>query len=148
MKVILKDTVENLGRAGDIKEVKDGFGRNFLLPRRLAVAATPEAVKQWEKGKQKRAQLVDAEITKAKTLAEKLGGITLSFTMPAGAEGKLFGSVGKTDVLASLKASGFEVHKNAVRMDAAIKTTGEHEVELKLQPEVVAKIKVTVVARE
>ena len=56
--------------------------------------------------------------------------------------------MGKTDVLASLKASGFEVQKNAVRMDSAIKTTGEHEVELKLQPEVVAKIKVTVVARE
>ena len=148
MKVILKDTVENLGRAGDIKEVKDGFGRNFLLPRRMAVAATPEAVKQWEKGKAKRAKIVEAEIKKAKTLAEKLGGVTLSFTMPASAEGKLFGSVGKTDVLASLKASGFEIQKNAVRLDAAIKTTGEHEIELKLQPEVVTKIKVTVVARE
>jgi large subunit ribosomal protein L9 len=148
MKVILKTTVDNLGRAGEVKEVKPGYARNFLLPRRLAEAATPAALKYWEKGKEKRQALVQSEIKAAKELAEKLTGVNLSFSVPASEEGKLFGSVGKSDVLASLKAAGYEVPKNSVRLDAAIKTTGEHEVSLRLQPEVTAVVKVTVTARE
>lgn len=148
MKVILRSNIDKVGRAGDIKEVKDGFGRNYLLPKSLAVLATAATMKEWEKGKEKRAKLAEADIKAAKGLSDKLAGVSLSFTMPAGAEGKLFGSVGKTDILKSLKASGFEVEKHAVKLDAAIKTTGEHEVELRLQPEVSTKIKVVVVARE
>ena len=148
MKVILKNTVDNIGRAGEIKEVAAGYARNFLLPRRLAELATPAAVKYWEKGKEKRASLVAAEIKTAKDLAEKLAGVKLTFSMPASEEGKLFGSVGKTDVLKSLKAGGDDVSKDSVRLDTESKTTGEHEVELRLQPEVAAKVKVTVSARE
>lgn len=148
MKVILRSTVDNLGRAGDIKEVREGFGRNYLLPNGLAVPATASAVKEWEKGKEKRAKLVEADIKAAKELAGKLTGLSLSFTMPASEEGKLFGSVGKADVLKSLKASGFEVEKNVVRLDTAFKTVGEHDVELRLQPEVFTKIKVVIVARQ
>ena len=148
MKVILKTTVDNLGRPGDVKEVKPGYARNFLLPRKLAEPATAAALKYWEKGKEKRAQLVASEVKVAKELAEKLSGVNLTFSMPASDLGKLFGSVGKTDVLKSLKAAGYEVPKNAVALDMAIKTTGEHEVTLKLQPEVSVKIKVTVSARE
>lgn len=148
MKVILRTNVENLGRAGDIKDVREGYGRNFLLPNRLAVAATAAAIREWEKGKEKRAKLVEGEIKTARELAEKLKGLSLSYTVPASEEGKLFGSVGKADVLKSLKASGFEVPKNSVRLDQALKTTGEHDVELRLQPEVSAKIKVVIVARE
>jgi large subunit ribosomal protein L9 len=148
MKVILKTTVDNLGRAGEVKEVKPGYARNFLLPRRLAEAATPAALKYWEKGKEKRQAQVQSEIAAAKELAEKLAGVNLSFSVPASEEGKLFGSVGKSDVLASLKAAGYEVPKNSVRLDAPIKTTGEHEVSLRLQPEVTAVVKVTVTARE
>lgn len=147
MKVILRSNIENVGRIGDVKEVKNGFGRNFLLPQHLAVPATPAALKEWEKGKEKRAKIVEAEIKAAKSMAEKLAGVSLSFTMPAGAEGKLFGSVGKANILKSLQASGFEVDKSVVKLDAAIKSTGEHEVELRLQPEVSTKIKVVVVAR-
>jgi large subunit ribosomal protein L9 len=148
MKVILRSTVDNLGRAGDIKEVREGFGRNYLLPNGLAVTATSASIKEWEKGKEKRAKLVEAEIKAAKDLASKLQGLSLSFTMPASEEGKLFGSVGKADVLKSLKASGFEVEKNVVRLDNAFKTVGEHDVELRLQPEVSTKIKVVIVARQ
>lgn len=148
MKVILRSAVDNLGRAGDIKEVSDGYGRNFLLPNRLAVRATPAALREWEKCREKRAKVVAAEVSAAKALAEKLVGVKLSFTMPAGAEGRLFGSVGKSDILKSLKASGFEVDKAAVRLEAPIKAVGEHEVELRLQPEVSARIKIAVVARE
>lgn len=148
MKVILRTNVDNLGRAGDIKDVREGYGRNYLLPNRLAVMATPAAIKEWEKGKEKRAKLVEAEIKAARELAAKLTGLSLSFTMPASEEGKLFGSVGKADVLKSLKASGFEVEKNVVRLETALKTVGEHEVELRLQPEVSTKVKVVIVARQ
>jgi large subunit ribosomal protein L9 len=147
MKVILKSTVDHLGRAGDVKDVADGYARNFLLPRKLAEAATPSALKYWEKGKEKRASVVAAEVEVAKQLAGKLAGVNLTFSMPASEEGKLFGSVGKTDVLKSLKAAGYDVPKNSVRLETALKTTGEHEVELRLAPEVAAKVKVTVSAR-
>ena len=148
MKVILKSNVDHLGRAGEVKEVAIGYARNFLLPRKLAEPATASALKYWEKGKEKRAAVVSAEVKVAKELAEKLSGVNLTFSMPASEEGKLFGSVGKTDVLKSLKAAGYDVPKNSVRLETALKTTGEHEVELRLAPEVSAKVKVTVSARE
>jgi large subunit ribosomal protein L9 len=148
MKVILRSAVTNLGQAGEIKEVSAGYGRNFLLPQRLAVAATPATLREWEKCKEKRAKVTAVKTEKAKGLAGKLTGVKLSFTMPASPEGKLFGSVGKSDILKSLKASGFEVPRDSVRLDAPIKLVGEHEVELRLQPEVSAKVTVAVVARE
>jgi large subunit ribosomal protein L9 len=148
MKVILRDTIDNLGRPGEVKDVKPGYARNYLLPRRLAETATAAALKYWEKGKEKRAQLVSTEVKTAKELGEKLSGVNLTFAVPASEEGKLFGSVGKADVLKSLKAAGYEVPKNSVRLETAIKTTGEHEVSLRLAPEVTATIKVTVSARE
>jgi len=148
MKIILKSTVDNLGRPGDVKDVKTGYARNYLLPRKLAELASESALKYWEKGKEKRAALVAAEVKVARELAEKLAGVKLAFSVPASEEGKLFGSIGKADLLKSLKASGYEVPKNSITLETAIKTTGEHEVSLKLAPEVSAKVKVTVTARE
>lgn len=148
MKVILRSTVENLGRPGDVKDVKTGYARNHLLPRELAEPATESSLKYWEKGKEKRRQLVAAEVQTAKELAEKLAGVNLTYAVPASEEGKLFGSVGKADILKSLKAAGYEIPKNSIRLETAIKTTGEHEVELRLQPEITAKVKVVVSARE
>lgn len=148
MKVILRSDVQKLGRAGDVKDVAEGFGRNFLLPRGLAQVATPTAMKQWEKGKEKRAKLLAAKIAENKELAGKINGVSLSFSRPAGAEGKLFGSVGKSDVLKSLKSCGYTVDKDAVVLDQPIKQVGDHEIEVRFMPEVSAKIKVTVVARE
>ncbi len=148
MKIILRRAVENIGQAGDVKEVSDGYGRNFLLPRRLALRATPAALREWEKCKDKRAKIRSTVVASAQALAEKLSAVKLSFTMPANPEGKLFGSVGKSDVLKSLKASGFSVERGVLRLEAPIKTVGEHSLELRLQPEVSAKIMVAVVARE
>jgi large subunit ribosomal protein L9 len=148
MKVILRSTVDNLGRPGDVKDVKTGYARNYLLPRKLAEMASESALKYWEKGKEKRAALVATDVKLARELAEKLAGVKLAFSVPASAEGKLFGSIGKADLLKSLKASGYEVPKNSITLETAIKTTGEHEVSLRLQPEVIAKVKVTVSARE
>ncbi|MBI5208664.1 MAG: 50S ribosomal protein L9 [Elusimicrobia bacterium] len=148
MKIILRTDVSRLGRTGEVKEVSPGYGRNFLLPRGLAIEATPSAMKWWEKGKEKRAKLMERRVLQARELATKITGTTLSFARQAGAEGKLFGSVGRSDIVKSLKTCGFSVDKGVVALDAAIKKTGEYEIELKLQPEVLAKIKVSVVARE
>jgi large subunit ribosomal protein L9 len=148
MKVILRATVPNLGRAGDVKDIKDGYGRNFLFPNNLAMPATPAAMKEWEKGKDARAKRLAVEISKTKELADKINGVSLSFSRPAGEEGKLFGSVGKADVVKSLKTCGFEVDKAAVVLDQPIKQVGDHEIEIRLMPEVTAKIKVTVSPRE
>ncbi len=148
MKVILRSDVLRLGRAGDIKEVSPGFGRNFLIPRGKAVAATPGAVAWWEKGRERRETLSNTRTKTARELAAKIEGTTLSFSRQAGPEGKLFGSVGKSDILKSLKTCGFTVDKGAVALDAAIKKTGDYELDLKLLPDVFARIKVSVVARE
>ncbi len=148
MKVILRSNVPNVGRAGDVKDVADGFGRNYLLPNNLAQIATAATLKAWERGKEKRAKLLAAEIAEKKALAEKLAGVALSFSRPASPEGALFGSVGKADVVKSLETCGFAVDKAAVALDKAIKQTGDHEVEIRLMPEVVTKIKVTVTPRE
>lgn len=148
MKVILRTNVPNVGRAGDVKDVADGYGRNYLLPNKLAQVATEASLKSWERGKEKRAKLLAEEITQKKALAEKLAGVALSFSRPAGAEGKLFGSVGKADIVKSLETCGFAVERQAVALDTAIKQVGDHEVEIRLMPEVVAKIKVTVTPRE
>ena len=148
MKVILRTDVVKVGRAGDVKDVSDGFGRNFLLPKKLATLATPAAMKVWERGKEKRAKALSEQIAVTKQLAEKINGVSLSFSRPAGAEGKLFGSVGKSDIVKSLKTCGFDVDKNVVVLEDSIKKTGDHDVELRLLPEVSAKIKVTVTPRE
>jgi large subunit ribosomal protein L9 len=148
MKVILRKEIRSVGRAGDVKEVSAGFGRNYLLPNGLATPATPAALKQWEKGKERREKVLAQATSAAKELAAKVEGTTLSFTRQTAAEGKLFGSVGKSDILKSLKSCGYTVDKEAVLLDSSIKTVGEHEVTLRLAPEVTAKVKVSVAARQ
>lgn len=148
MKVILRSNVVQLGKAGDVKEVSPGFGRNYLIPKGLAMLATPARVKEWEKGREKRAKLDEKNLKEVQQLAEKLAGVSLSFARQAGPEEKLFGSVGKADILKSLKSCGHTVEKDAVVLDNAIKKTGEYEIELRLRPEVSAKIKISVVARQ
>lgn len=148
MKVILRSDVSKVGRAGDIKDVSNGFGRNFLLPNKFAQIATPAALKQWERGKEKRSKQFASRQAEFKVLASKINGVGLSFSRPAGAEGKLFGSVGKSDILKSLKSCGYTVEKGALVLDQPIKQVGDHEIEIRLMPDVSAKIKVTVVARE
>ena len=147
MKVILRSDVEKLGRAGDIKQVAAGYARNFLIPRGKAMEATASVVKWFEKGAERRQKQREKQVSQAQETAGKLAGVHLSFTRQVGEQGKLFGSVGKSDIVDSLKASGFAIDKTGVVLAAAIKEVGDHEVEVKLAPEVSAKIKVSVVAR-
>ncbi|PCI38787.1 MAG: 50S ribosomal protein L9 [Elusimicrobia bacterium] len=147
MKVILKKSVESIGAAGTIKEVTPGYARNHLFPNGLAAEATPANQRWFEKGKEKLAKAREKALEDAKGLAEKLGDVKLSFTREISESGKLFGSVGRADIVKSLKAAGFAVDKTAVKLESSIKEIGESEVEIKLAPEIGAKIAVTILAR-
>ncbi len=147
MKIILRSDVHNLGRSGDVKQVALGYARNFLIPRGLAMEATPAAVKWFEKGQEKRQKVREKSSQASQEVAAKLSGVTLSFTRQVGDQGKLFGSVGKSDIVDSLKASGINVDKKCIVLPTAIKQVGDLELEIKLETDVTAKVKVSVVAR-
>ena len=147
MKVILKSDIEKLGRAGDVKDVRRGFARNFLFPRGMAEAATPSAIRWFEKGKEKRESAREKTLSDAKSVAKKLSSVKLSFSRSVSEGGTLFGSVGKSDIVKSLKTSGFNVGKNSIVLEAAFKEIGEFDVEVRLAPDAVTKIKVAIAPR-
>jgi len=144
MKVILRQDIHNLGRAGDVKEVRDGYGRNYLLPRQLVELATPGALKNWQLGAERRTQRVAKETAAAKNIADKMTGMTLSFTRDVAEGGQMFGSVSKADIVKSLKAAGHEIEKDSIELPSPVKAVGDTEVVIKLKPGVEAKIKVRV----
>jgi large subunit ribosomal protein L9 len=147
MKVILKSDIETLGRAGEVKDVSPGYARNYLFSRSLAMEATPAAILWFEKGAQRRLKVREKELSEAKSLCEKLSAVKLSFSRQVAEGGKLYGSVGKSDIVKSLKASGYDVESGAVQLPAPLKEIGDFDVDIRFAPEAVAKVKVSVVAR-
>jgi len=147
MKVILKKDISNLGKTGDIKTVRDGYGRNYLMPRGLAETATPGAMKAWKNSEAKRSKRVSVENTGLQALAAKISAITLSFSRPVSEEGAMFGSVAKSDIIKNLAAADIEVHKDMIKLPASIKAVGSFEVDIALKPEIVAKVKINVTAQ-
>ena len=146
MEVILKEDVPNLGQRGDLVKVADGYGRNFLLPRKLALQATAANKAVVEQMKSAAARRAAGEKAQAEALAVKLEPIVIDFTRKSGEEGRLFGSVTSADVAAALEAKGFEVDRRKIQLDEPIKTVGEHSVTIKLYREVAAHVKVKVLA--
>lgn len=144
MKVILKKDIDTLGNAGDIKEVKLGYARNYLLPKGLVVEATEGNIKNWELGAARRKERMAKAVSEAKSQADKMSGIVLTFVREVGADEKLFGSVGKADILKSLSSAGHEVAKEAVVLESPIKTLGDTNIKLKLRKDVYATIAVRV----
>lgn len=153
MQVILKDDVENLGRSGELVTVKDGYARNFLIPRGLAVRATKRNVKQLEHER----RLIEAAERKrraaAEALKDKLEGTSVSIarrTTQAGEEGeaKLYGSVTSRDIAEALAEKGIEVDRRTIQLDEPIRTLGLRTVAIRLKGGVSAEIKVWVVAEE
>ena len=134
----------HLGDAGAVKDVAPGFARNYLFPRGLAARATPAAIEAWTKRQSSVAKAREEKINGARELSQKLAGVSLSFAKPANDEGLLFGSVGKGDILKSLKACGYAVAKEEIVLPSALKKTGDYEIELQLAPSVTAKIKLTI----
>ena len=146
MKVILKEDVLNVGRIGDIVKVADGYARNYLLPRSLAVIATTRHLKQLEHEK----RLIDVKKAKfirdANDLKNKLDNFSCTFSRQASEDEKLFGSVTNKEIADALKDAGYEIDKRMVILDSPIKKLGVYTVDVKLHPEIIAKIKVWVVA--
>jgi large subunit ribosomal protein L9 len=149
MKLILTADVDGLGGPGDIVEVKDGYGRNYLLPRQLAIVATKGAEKQVQtirRAQQARAVRGLDHANEIKAAIEKVSPVTLKAKAAAGS-GKLFGSVTTTDVVSAVKAAGGPVlDKRSVELSGHIKTVGKHQVNVRLHPDVTVSFKLEVTA--
>jgi large subunit ribosomal protein L9 len=145
MEVILKEDVANLGSRGDVVKVADGYGRNFLLPRKLALQATLANKAVIEQMKNAAARRSATEKTQAEALVARLEPLVLSFTRKSGENGQLFGSVTSVDIAADLATKGFEVDRRKIQLAEPLKSLGEFSVAIKLHREVTAHVKVTVV---
>ncbi|MES2202481.1 MAG: 50S ribosomal protein L9 [candidate division FCPU426 bacterium] len=145
MKVILLEDVKNLGKGGDAVNVADGFGRNFLLPRKLAVGATPQNQKIFDNEAKARAKKRSKEHAESVALSEKIGALSLTISRVAGEDDKLFGSVTNADVAEALEKEGIKVDKRHIVLAEPLKTLGNHEVTVRLGHEVTATAKVSVV---
>jgi len=146
MEVILKEDVPNLGLRGDVVKVAEGYGRNFLLPRKMAMQATAANKAVIEQMKVSAARRSASEKAQAEELATKLSPIELRFTRKSGEAGHLFGSVTSADIAAELAAKGFELDRRKIQLTDPLKTVGETTVGIRLHREVTAHIKVNVVA--
>ena len=147
MKVILIQDVQNLGSIGDIIEVKDGFARNYLFPKKLAMPATQANTRQVEEIKLKKAQALAREKKEAEALKEKLSLISCTLTVEAGEDDKLFGSVTSEDIAKAFEEEGILLDKKKIMLEEPIKRLGVYHVPVKLHPEVTAEVKVWVVKR-
>ena len=146
MEVILKEDVVNLGHRGDLVKVADGFGRNFLLPRKLALQATAANKAVVEQMKNAAARRSATEKALAEALAVKLEPVVLDFTRKSSEAGHLFGSVTSSDIAAALEAKGFEIDRRKIQLDESLKSLGEFNVAIKLYRDVTAHVKVKVLA--
>ena len=146
MKIILKKEVANLGEAGDVVEVKSGYGRNYLIPQGFACAATQSALKQLEETKRQRAHKEAKLIADAEALAAKIAATPVTVTVKVSESGKIYGSVTTAQIEEALKAAGVEVDKKNISLVDDIKTVGEYEATVKCYKAVKGTVKVTVVA--
>lgn len=148
MKLILQETVDNLGEPGDLVDVKRGYGRNYLLPQGLAVIATPANERRIEELKAKRAERDQAAKAAAEAVAVSLTGVSVNVKRKVSEGDNLYGSVTATDIAAALAEEGFEISKDQVRLEHPIKTLGVFEVNIHLPYGVDAFIKLWVVKDE
>lgn len=147
-KVILQEDVEKLGNRGQVVEVKDGYARNYLLPRKLALEASPGNMKRLEKMRAAFAKKSAVEMADAQKLAELLAGVSLEITRKSGENDQLFGSVTSADISEALAAKDFTIDKRKIQLAEPIKSIGNFEVPVKLHREVTASVKVAVIKQE
>jgi len=145
MKVILKQDYDPLGKIGEIVQVKDGYARNFLIPREIAISATPKNMKILEEDQKMAARRKDKDRRQAETLAEELEKVSLTATLAVGEEDRVFGSVTAQIIAELLKEKGYDIDKRKIHIEEPIKALGIYSVTVKLQAEVEAKIRVWVV---
>ena len=145
MKLILREDVENLGKGGDLVDVKPGYGRNFLLPRGLAVVANPKNVRELEHQKAVATAKAAKLKASAEAVAQRLAATPVVLKRKVGEQDKLYGSVTALDIAEALVAKGLKVERRQINLPEPIKALGNFEVEVKLHHEVVGKVKVEVV---
>lgn len=148
MEIILKRTVENLGDAGEIVDVKPGYARNYLIPQGLALRATASNRRRLEEERRHSLRAEERAKEKADELAQRIEGRSLTFTVLAGEEGKLFGSVTSADIAEELEGEGVTVDRRKIVLEEPIKELGVYRVPVDLHPEVRPEVKVWVVAEE
>ena len=145
MKVVLLETIEGLGSVGQEVKVKNGYARNYLIPKGLALIATDSNIRAFKDKIQARVRSEAKSREHAVKLSEELASVTLKFEAKTGLEGKLFGSITSADIYDALKNKGFEVDRKKIVLSDAIRHIGTHEVAVRLFSEVTATIKVEVV---
>ena len=148
MKVILKQNVDSLGKAGEVVNVSDGHARNFLIPRGLAAEATDKNISALSQETKRILQNVEKEKKKAQELVGRLSGAVCTIARRVGEQDKLFGSVSNKDIEVVLKHLGFDVDRKSIVLDEPIKSLGEFPVKIKVHPGITAEIKIQVVAEE
>jgi large subunit ribosomal protein L9 len=148
MQLILTQDVEHLGKAGDLVTVKPGYGRNYLVPKGLAVAATTRNVRRLDHEKRTIATKVAKELGAAEGIANRLNGMTLQFERLVGEDDKLFGSVTTHDVAEQLAVAGVKIDHRKINLDEPIRALGKYEVEVKIHGDVDAKLKFWVVGKD
>lgn len=147
MKVILLEAIDRLGKAGEVITVKEGYARNFLIPKKKAKIATPGNMKMLDALKKKQTVEESKKLEDAKKLADKISALSLTIAAQAGEEEKLFGSVSNDDVAASLAEQGINIDKKEIILDEPIKKLGTYQVTVKVHPEVKASLRVWVVKK-
>lgn len=147
MQVILQEDVRNLGNAGDIVNVREGYGRNFLLPRNKAVIADPKNVRQLEHQKRVVAAKQQKVKQKALELAEKLKELSITISREAGEEDKLFGAVTSKDIADALRGEGYIIDRHDIHLEAPLKQIGIFDINIRLHSEVTGVVKVWVVKK-
>ena len=144
MQVILKQNVPSLGKAGDLIKVNDGYARNLLFPKGLAVAANENNIKAYEHEKKSIQQKIQKEKANAQDLASRLAQVHLTMSRKVGDQDKIFGSVTAKDIETALKEKGFDIDRKMIVHEEQIKTLGEFKVKIKLMPGLETECKLTV----
>jgi large subunit ribosomal protein L9 len=144
MQIILQEDVEKLGNRGELVDVAAGYARNYLLPRKLGIEATPGNMKRLERMRVTFAKKEATEKGAAQTLADSLQGVSLTFARKAGENEQLFGSVTSADIAEALEAQGYHIDKRKITLAEPIKLVGEYEIPVKLHREITTNVKVAV----
>ncbi len=148
MKIILLKDVEKLGNKDEVKEVADGYARNFLLPRKLVIAATEAALKEVESRKERQRELAEKELSGTQEMVKKLEGMEIEVQAKVDKNGNLYAGVGPQQIIKALNDKNFDVKKSRVRLEDQIKELGEKEVVVEFPHGLEAKIQVDIVAEQ
>lgn len=146
MEVILKEDIANLGKIGEVVRVRDGYARNYLLPRGLVLLANKKNLKTFEHQKKLVADQKQKVMRQAQGAADQLAGVALVISMKVGEEGRLFGSVTNIQIEKALKAKGLDIDRRKIHLDEPIKNAGDYEVPIRLSADLTVPLKLSVVA--